>query len=214
MTRHVDPHPVDASPDALPVAGTVVVMRPTAGGFDVLLMRRPDRGSFAGGWVFPGGRVEAMDRHPGESVADSARRAAVRETREEVGLDIHDLVPLSEWQPPAEAPTRIRTWFFLTIAPAQDPVPSASEVAELAWVRPAEALARHGAGEWVLFPPTWVTLHRLSAFADATSALASGGSAEVFRTRVLDAAAAPGPSFGWEQGRLDASRLPWRFVET
>lgn len=217
MSRPLDPQPVDRSLDALPVAGTVVLMRADADGFAVLLMRRPDRGSFAGGWVFPGGKVEAGDRRPGDAVVDAARRAAVREAREEVGLHVDGLVPLSEWQPPLEVPTRIRTWFFLAMAPDQQAVPSDAEVAELAWVTPAEALARHGAGEWTLFPPTWVTLHRLSMFPHAEAALASAGSAEVFRTRILgagsgDHATASGPSFGWEQGRLDTGVLPWRFV--
>lgn len=193
--------------DSLPVAGTVVLLRAADPGFEVLLMRRPARGSFAGAWVFPGGKVDPDDRRKDAAECDDARRAAIRETFEEVGLAVGDLVPLSQWQPPAEAPTRIRTWFFLGSAPDRDPVPSADEVAEIAWVRPDEALARHGAGEWLLFPPTWVTLHQLSAFADAEAALASGASAQLFQTRVLDA----GRAFVWAQGRLDAGSLPWRF---
>jgi len=89
-------------------------------------------------------------------------------------------------------------------------VPSADEVAELTWTTPAEALARHGAGEWTLYPPTWITLHQLTAFTDAASALSSGGSAQLFQTRVLETEA--GRAFAWEQGRLEAGALPWRFV--
>jgi hypothetical protein len=103
---------------------------------------------------------------------------------------------------------RIRTWFFLAEAPLDEPTPAPDEVAELAWVRPDEALARHGTGEWPLFPPTWVTLHRLSAFTDVPSALASGGAVELFQTRVLDG----GKAFGWAQGTLQAHELPWRFA--
>ncbi|WP_435743982.1 NUDIX hydrolase [Microbacterium sp. PMB16] len=196
--------------DSLPVAGTVVLLRAADPGFEVLLIRRPDRGSFAGAWVFPGGKVEAADRRPGESETEDARRAGIRETMEEVGLSVDGLVPLSEWRPPLEAPTRIRTWFFLAMAPGDDPVPSADEVAETAWVSPAQALVHHAAGDWVLFPPTWITLHQLSVFADAESALASGGSAQLFQTRVLGTEA--GRAFAWEQGRLDAASLPWRFT--
>jgi 8-oxo-dGTP pyrophosphatase MutT (NUDIX family) len=201
---------VSASEPSLPVAGTAVLLRPALTGFEVLLMRRPDRGSFADAWVFPGGKVEPSDRRAGDDEVEDARRAAIRETFEEVGLVVDDPVVLSEWRPPREAPTRIRTWFFLAEAPDGEPVPSADEVAELTWTTPAEALARHGAGEWTLYPPTWITLHQLSAFTDAASALSSGGSAQLFQTRVLETEA--GRAFAWEQGRLEAGALPWRFV--
>ena len=59
----------------LPLAGTVVVLRDGALGAEVLLMRRPDRGSFAGGWAFPGGKVEAAD-----AVEDCDALIAARET--------------------------------------------------------------------------------------------------------------------------------------
>ena len=197
-----------ANPDtSLPVAGTVVLLRAADPGFEILLMRRPDRGSFASAWVFPGGKVEPGDRREGEAESEDARRAGIRETFEEVGLVVDGLVPLSEWHPPVEAPTRIRTWFFLAMAPGDDPVASADEVAEIAWVRPSEALARHAAGEWTLFPPTWMTLHQLSVFTDAESALKSGGAAQLFQTRVLD----EGRAFAWTQGRLEARTLPWIF---
>lgn len=201
---------MDTPEEQLPVAGTVVLLRPAEPGFEVLLLRRPDRGSFASAWVFPGGKVEPGDRRDGDPESEDARRAGIRETHEEVGLIVDGLVPLSQWHPPLEAPTRIRTWFFLAAAPEQDPSPSADEVVELAWIRPDEALARHGAGELTLFPPTWITLHQLSAFADAESALTSGGAAQLFRTRVVDGAA--GRAFAWEQGRLDAGVLPWRYL--
>ncbi|WP_029261932.1 MULTISPECIES: NUDIX domain-containing protein [unclassified Microbacterium] len=199
------------APDSsLPVAGTVVLLRAADPGFEVLLMRRPDRGSFAGAWVFPGGKVEPADLRDGDEEVEDARRAAIRETFEEVGVVVEELVAFSEWHPPVEAPTRIRTWFFLAAAPSTDPSPSEDEVAEIAWVRAAEALARHGAGEWMLYPPTWITLHQLSAFTDAASALSSGGAVQLFQTRVLGSGAAQ--AFAWEQGRLEAGELPWRFV--
>ncbi|MFJ2550404.1 NUDIX hydrolase [Microbacterium sp. NPDC087591] len=194
--------------ESLPVAGTVVLLRPAAAGVEVLVMRRPDRGSFAGAWVFPGGKVEDVDRRPGAPESEDARRAGIRETFEEVGLDVDELVALSQWQPPREAPTRIRTWFFLAAAPDQQPSLSADEVSEIEWVSPADALERHGFGAWTLFPPTWMTLHRLTVFDDVESALASAGTAELFQTRVQDA----GRVFAWAQGRLDATRLPWTFA--
>ncbi len=102
---------------------------------------------------------------------------------------------------------RIRTWFFLALAPDAEPSPAADEVVELAWVSPDTAFERHAAGEWRLFPPTWLTLHRLSAFTDVEAALASGGAVELFQTEVRDG----GRAFGCAQGTLHAHTLPWRF---
>ncbi|MCI1017680.1 NUDIX domain-containing protein [Microbacterium sp. C5A9] len=199
--------------DELPVAGTVVLLRARAVGVEVLLIRRPDRGSFAGAWVFPGGRVEAVDRWSGAAEQDDARRAGIRETFEEVGLTITGAVrALSRWQPPAEAPARIRTWFFLAEAPEAPLAPSPDEVADTAWVTPAEALARHGAGELLLYPPTWMTLHGLSRFASARAALDAAGTVRSFATRAERSDA--GTAFVWDSLRLETGVLPWRLVDT
>lgn len=197
--------------DDVPVAGTVVLLRSAAAGVEVLLIRRPDAGSFPGAWVFPGGKVEEGDRRSGADEVDDARRAAVRETAEEVGLAIDDPVVLSRWQPPLDAPVRIRTWFFLAVGPTDDVRAHAAEVVDVAWVTPGEALARHGAGEWTLFPPTWVTLHGLSRCGSVDDALALGGAARHFTTRVVDGDA--GRRFEWEGLALEAGALPWRLVE-
>lgn len=199
--------------DDLPVAGTVVLLRPgspideSAARLEVLLMRRPGRGSFADAWVFPGGKVEEGDRRPGDDEVDQARRAGIRETWEEVGLVVDDAVVLSRWQPPSEAPVRIRTWFFLAEAPDGELRLSADEVVDAQWVSPAQALARHATGEWTLFPPTWMTLHQLSAAESVDQALATAGAVRQFSTRVL--AAESGAVFAWDDLRLDTTALPW-----
>ncbi|WP_431073379.1 NUDIX hydrolase [Microbacterium phyllosphaerae] len=200
-------------PDDLPVAGTAVLLRTAAHGFEVLLIRRPDRGSFPGAWVFPGGKVEQRDRGAVDDEQGDARRAAVRETLEEVGLVITDPVVISRWQPPVEAPVRIRTWFFLAIASeAPDGAlrVSADEVVEATWATPADALQKHSAGEWRLFPPTWVTLHQLSRFGGAEEALAAGGFVQHFSTKVVESDL--GTAFEWEGLRLETGSLPWRIV--
>lgn len=203
---------MNAPEPSLPVAGTVVLLRAADPGFEVLLIRRPDRGSFAGAWVFPGGKVDLTDRRDGDEEMADARRAAIRETYEEVGLSVAKLTVLSEWRPPIEASVRIRTWFFVSEAPEEMPSPSADEVVEFAWVSPSAALAQHAAGQWMLYPPTWITLHQLASFTDVASVLSSSGVAQLFQTRVLDTET--GRSFAWAQGRLDAAELPWRFVES
>lgn len=194
----------------LPVAGTVVLLRQGAAGVEALLMRRPGRGSFAGAWVFPGGKVEESDRRQGADEEDDARRAGIRETFEEVGLVVGDLIVLSRWQPPVEAPVRIRTWFFLAEAPRAALALSEGEVVDAAWVTPADALERHARGEWTLFPPTWITLHQLTDAASVASALASAGIARRFSTRVLESD--QGTAFVWDDLRLETGSLPWRLV--
>lgn len=163
-------------------AATLVLLRDGPGAIEVLLLQRPDRGAFAGGWVFPGGKVEPVDAAPDDaSPADagaaateaSARNAAVRETAEETGLIVapEALVPLSHWSPPAQLDTKFLTWFFVAEAPDGEIVPQPSEVDAHEWIRPADALKRHGAGELRLFPPTWITLDTLMAFPTTEAAL-------------------------------------------
>ncbi|WP_424935363.1 MULTISPECIES: NUDIX hydrolase [Bacteria] len=207
--------------EVLPVAGTAVILRDTAVGPEVLLMRRPDRGSFASAWVFPGGRVEEVDRRPGAIEREDAARAAVRETAEEVGLAIVAPVPLSCWSPPAEVRPRIRTWFFLAHDPDGPLMLSEGEVVEAAWMTPSAALAAHAEGRLVLVPPTWVTLHGLTAARDVAAVVAAVQEPEVRQTRLRRTDA--GLVHFWEgdeehengvpggRHRLIAESLPWRF---
>ena len=53
--------PEDATDPAIPVAATVVLLRDSSSGLEVLMIEWPDRGSFAGAWVFPGGKLEVDD---------------------------------------------------------------------------------------------------------------------------------------------------------
>lgn len=84
------------APDAVAprLAATLIVARPDP--FEVLMVRRPNRGAFPGAFVFPGGVVEPQDHHPewrprtlsdGLDDLDHALRiAAIRECFEETGL--------------------------------------------------------------------------------------------------------------------------------
>lgn len=179
-------------------AASAVVIRNGGAGLEVLMLRRLDRGSFAGAWVFPGGYVDPEDtpeehRHDDAAAwgADvpvrevpaglraAARAAAVRETQEETGLALApgDLVPMTCWIPPAAAPKRMRAWYFLAplLAGADAEIRlSPGEHAEAEWITPADALSCHGAGGMLLVPPTWVTLHGLAALIGA-----DGGAAVV-----------------------------------
>lgn len=228
------------------LAATVVLLRQPprgAAGVEVLLLERPrDRGSFAGGWVFPGGAVDAedlpgpggvglLDLPPAEEEAVS-RRAAVRETREETGLALReaDLVSLSRWSPPAEALKRLRTWFWLAAAPPGPIVLEPREAVGHRWLTPDAALALHARGELRLFPPTWLTLHGLRDAASVVETLqrARALARAEFATRVVpgadivlwapDAAYSTGsidPALVDAPGprhRLDMRELPWRYL--
>jgi 8-oxo-dGTP pyrophosphatase MutT (NUDIX family) len=164
-------------------AATVVLLRDGERGLEVLLAERPrDRGSFAGAWVFPGGAVDRADAAGGPvDTEDAARRAAVRETREEIGLqlDRYDLVPFSHWTPPKGAPKQLRTTFFAVRVPDGEIRPAPDEVMAVEWIRPIDALERHAAGSMTLWPPTWVTLHGLQRAASVDEALAELRSGEV-----------------------------------
>lgn len=229
-------------------AATVVLLRDGRAGVEALLLERPGhRGSFAGAWVFPGGHVDPGD-YRGETagrrgrgaaasegepdVEAAARRAGVRETDEETGLRpaADELVPLSVWVPPVEAPKRLRTWFFLARSPEGDVALSPDEHVDHRWIAPAEALERHGRGDMSLVVPTWVTLRGLLGARSVGHALgeaASGGRA-VFHSRRIeepggreviawagDAAydAGPGgsPGAAAARHRLDITSLPWVF---
>lgn len=193
--------PGDATDSGIPVAATVVLVRDGADGPEALLIERPDRGSFAGAWVFPGGKLEDADRGGTGAAdeADAARRAGVRETLEETGIavDPDALVPLSVWDPPPGLALRIRTWFFVAAAPGGALTLSEDEAVAAAWLRPEDALARHGRGELTLYPPTWVTLHGLSEHPDSASILQSAQIAGVQRFETVARRGGEGPVLLW-----------------
>lgn len=172
-----------AAPSVVGSAATVVLLRDGELGVEVLLAERPsDRGSFAGAWVFPGGAVDDDDLHgaPRDGI-DAARRAAVREVAEEVGLvlDPDELVPFSRWTPPEGAPKQLTTTFFAVRVPDGEFRLAADEVVSVDWLRPADALERHAAGELTLWPPTWVTLHGLTVADSVDHALAGFAAGDV-----------------------------------
>lgn len=202
----------------IPVAGTAVLLRDCADRLEILLTRRPERGSFAAAWVFPGGIVEPVDVFPGEIEQQTAARAAIRECEEEVGVRPADLIALSCWMPPAEAPKRVRTWFFLATAPSGELTLSPDEVEESRWLAPAEALRLHTAGELRLFPPTWVTLHALARLTGAEDALSDASVPEFYATHIVGDGVfvwggdAEHPEGGEGRHRLETATRPWQYL--
>ncbi|WP_411720477.1 NUDIX hydrolase [Mycetocola sp.] len=218
------------------VAATVLLLRDSDNGPEVLLLERPQAGgSFPGAWVFPGGAIDPGDRVGSSGELDgeeaSARRAAVREVREETSLEIGSdaLVEAACWLPPAITPKRYRTWFYATRAPQGEVILSPQEAVACEWLRPSEALRRHAEGVFELVPPTWVMLHRIASDATVDAALARvAGGAEHFETHAHVTAA--GAVLLWRgdiayddaalldadgtRHRLDTRGTPWVYIRT
>ncbi len=192
-------------------AATVLLLRDSAEGVEVLMTRRSLTASFApGAYVFPGGGIDALDL---QSHAQAKRRAtqsdlrltqaiaAIRESFEELGIllayrpdhslanaqDIEALdrsqpfaaqcharglqlaadqvYVLAHWITDRDLPKRFDVPFLVARMPeGQTPVADESEQFEPVWVRPAEALERHEAGQFFLIFPTIRTLQRLKNF--------------------------------------------------
>ncbi len=189
--------------DTATPAATVVIARDGDSGIEVLMLRRNSKHAFGGMWVFPGGKVDPDDVDPDNPTdeAATARRAAVREAHEEaaVALDTAQLVTISHWTPPPEAPRRFTTWFFAAEAPdGHDVAIDGDEIQEHAWLTPAETLRRADALEVELAPPTWMTLTAMTAFDDVGSYLADAVGREPDRFATHLGRAGDDPVAMWE----------------
>ncbi|MGV9311164.1 NUDIX hydrolase [Streptomyces sp. NPDC003691] len=100
------------------IAAAVIVHR----GRVLMVRRRRSEGSLS--WQFPAGEIES-----GESVAG----AAVREAREETGLDVSVLRSLGERVHPATG--RLMSYTACTVLGGTEQVGDPEDLAELAWVR-------------------------------------------------------------------------------
>jgi 8-oxo-dGTP pyrophosphatase MutT (NUDIX family) len=168
----------------------VVLIRDRPTGCEVLLVRRNARLSFHGGaWVFPGGRLDAADYDGGGDVLAAARRAAVREAREEAGLILEaaELVAISRWVTPVQLPKRFDTWFFAGTGTDAPVAVDGGEIHDHAWMTPAAALAAQRAGAIELPPPTFVTITAIAPHTTADAALAALAydPVQVFEPRLL-----------------------------
>ena len=161
-------------------AASVILLRGSDSGIEVLLVKRNPRARFMGGaWVFPGG---AVDRSEGRG--DRALRAAgLRELAEEAGIELQGpeaLVPFSRWITPAEVKIRFDTWFYLAAAPAgAEPRVDGREVVDARWCQPESALKAAREGELLLVFPTIKHLQQLAGFRSASELLAFAKTREI-----------------------------------
>ncbi|MFA6010685.1 MAG: NUDIX hydrolase [Desulfobacteraceae bacterium] len=155
-------------------AASVVLIRESDSGFEVLLLRRSSDASYLGGaWVFPGGCVEETD-HGGECGLDFigvAFHAAVRETEEECGviLSTERLTPMSLWVTPQGFPKRFSTYFFLAVDTGSPVQVDGREIDHFMWMTPLDALMAQRAGEMFFAPPNYITLIHLAAHKNVQS---------------------------------------------
>lgn len=166
----------DHNQGSLIPSATIILLREQDGALQTLLLRRnPGDEPFADAWVFPGGVIEKADGpyRAADAWPMAARRAAVRELREETGLDVFSqgLVPFACWISPARMPRRFRTWFYLAAAPQGAIRLCRKEASAYCWDAPKQVLNRHRKHGMILFPPTWVSLHELAGFQSVTQAL-------------------------------------------
>jgi glyoxylase-like metal-dependent hydrolase (beta-lactamase superfamily II)/8-oxo-dGTP pyrophosphatase MutT (NUDIX family) len=212
-------HP-QREPAAPRPAATVLLLRDTSAGIEVLMTRRSPTASFApGAYVFPGGGIDAADAQAHDLAArrptqDDLRLtqaiAAIRESFEELGVLIatradgspataddvaalgrhapfvaqcrqrglrlaaDQVFVLAHWVTDRDLPRRFDVPFLVARMPAgQSPVADEAEQFEPVWVRPADALARHKAGQFFMIFPTIRTLERLEKFASVDAVLAA-----------------------------------------
>jgi 8-oxo-dGTP pyrophosphatase MutT (NUDIX family) len=157
-------------------AASILVLRDSPEGPEVLLVQRNPNQRFMGGaWVFPGGAVHAED-------SDHAS-AAVRELHEEAGIALPEdaeVVPWSRWITPAEVKIRFDTWFFVAEAPpAAEATVDGGECVDSRWLRPTAALEAFGRDELMLVFPTIKHLEALAHSDSVADALEKARTREV-----------------------------------
>jgi len=216
-------HPA-REPAPVRAAATVLLLRDTPAGIEVLMTRRSATASFApGAYVFPGGHIDEADeaakriatRRPTQSrIQRTQAIAAIREAFEELGVllahhadgrpvSAEDIAAMdrgdtagtafadqcaarrlvlasdqvftfAHWITDRDLPKRFDVPFLVARMPeGQVPAADESEQFEPCWVRPADALARHAAGNFFMIFPTVRTLQRMAAYATVDAVLAA-----------------------------------------
>ncbi len=164
-------------------AASLIVLRDSPEGPEVLLVQRnPEQRFMGGAWVFPGGAVHEAD--------GGHARTALREAQEESGVELGEeaLIPFSRWITPQMVKVRFDTWFFVARAPdGAQPVCDGNECVDARWIRPADALAAGERDELQLVFPTIKHLEQLAEFesVDQTLETARHRTVEPIEPRVV-----------------------------
>ena len=146
----------------------------------VLLARHTDDGTPA-----TAADIAALDRHA-PFVAQCVARGLT--------LAAADVYVLAHWITDRDLPRRFDVPFLVARMPeGQTPVADEAEQFEPVWVRPADALARHEAGQFFIIFPTIRTLERLQKYPNVASVLAACASEKPLWTS--------SPRAGWLAGK-------------
>jgi 8-oxo-dGTP pyrophosphatase MutT (NUDIX family) len=90
------------------------------------------------------------------------------------------LGPWTHWITPGFEPKRYDTAFFVAALPAgQITRDVTSESDQVTWMRPADAVGAVDAGDVLMLPPTYVSCHELSQYADVAAILDAAGDREI-----------------------------------
>lgn len=167
-------------------SSTVMLLRDSVEhGIEALLVRRNSSLVTGGGaWVFPGGRVDALDYAGQDDEFLAAQNAAIRETLEETGVSLRreDLTAFAHWTTPAGQKRRFATWFFAAHATeAVEVTVDGGEIVDFAWLSPDAALQAQRCGEITMMPPTFVCLSLLRQYEDCATAVCGFQAGDVQR---------------------------------
>ncbi|PUE46424.1 MBL fold metallo-hydrolase [Limnohabitans sp. 2KL-1] len=142
---------------ALHLTQAIAAIRESFEELGILLARHAD-----GRWA-DASDIAAIDRQ-GPFAAQCQARG--------LSLAAEQVFVLAHWITDRDLPRRFDVPFLVARMPeGQTPVADESEQFEPVWVRPADALARHEAGDFFIIFPTIRTLERLKAFASVDAVL-------------------------------------------
>ena len=132
--------------------------------------------------------IAALDRQAlGENFATQCVARGLTLAADEVFV-------LAHWITDRDLPRRFDVPFLVARMPdAQTPVADEKEQFEPVWVRPADALSRHAAGDFFIIYPTIRTLERLQPYATVDSVLAACATEQPWFTSC--------PRAGWLAGK-------------
>lgn len=129
------------------------------------------------------GEAVRFDRHPDVTARFDKHRRSLHASRctltdvllaESLVLAVDELRYFSHWITPVGEPKRFDTRFFLARAPdGQAYVHDDEELIGSGWVRPADALARHRAGDYAMIGPTIRSLQDIGSLATCDDLLAA-----------------------------------------
>ncbi|MBL4866127.1 MAG: NUDIX domain-containing protein [Pseudomonadales bacterium] len=165
-------------------AATVVTLRETETGVEVLMLCKNSKINYGCMWVFPGGRIDEEDYSSDKKdILFAARNAAAREAHEEASIKLlpEKLHFFAHWTTPNTRPKRFSTWFFMgKVADDQAVIIDGGEIHDFVWQSPQNMIKGHTEGEVELAGPTYITLTLLQGVESYEAAIAEVSKEEPF----------------------------------